>query len=177
MRRIVIALLAAFLTIALIVSVIGPAGAHGDFGEIAAEITPDADDPTEITIRARITYTDDGHPVEDDAIVTYLITPDDPLADAQGGEMPRVSEGQYEVGVKLNGPGSYGVSISSENPGALHEAVYSYEQAPPTTTAPDTDSAMRDDDVALSWPVVVAIAAFLALVGSVVFLAVRRRRG
>lgn len=180
MRRAVVGFLVLMLALALVVSAVGVAGAHGDVGEIAAEVTEDADDPTDLTIRARIVYTDDGHPVEDDAVVTFVVGGELEDVAHASGEMTRVGEGEYEAGASVPDPGTYRVTVASENPEARFEALHTVEAAPVTTTTDpaddgDTDDG-DDDDVTLSWPVVVAIVVFLGLVAGIVLVAVRQRR-
>jgi len=170
------------LALTLVVSLAAPASAHGETGVIAAEITPDADDPTSVTVTARVTYENDGEPVEDEARVTYQATGDGPNALFPSEDMRRVDAGEYELRTTFPGEGSYSLSVLSEDPTAAFETTYTVQAQTTTTTNGSTTTTTTeadggdDDGVTLSWPVVVGILLFLAAVGGVVIVAVRQRR-
>lgn len=183
-RRILVALVAAFVVAMLVASATGVAGAHNETGEVAVEVTPAPDDPSTITIRTRITYTDDGHPVEEGAVVSYVVTPtggDD--RPAFQGDMARVGDGQYEATVTIEASGDYTVVVTSENPEGSATVAHTIEATPTTTTtvAPSGDDASDDadendsDEVATNWVIVIAGLVFLMVVGGLIVVAVRRR--
>lgn len=182
-RRIVVALVAAFVVVMLVASAMGTAGAHDELGDVAVEVLSAPDDPSTITIRTRITYSDDGHPVEEGAVVSFVVTPTggDDRPETQG-DMARVGDGQYEATVTIEAPGDYSVVVTSQNPEGSATVAHTVVASTPTTTTstPSDDDASDageddSDEVVISWPIVIAGLVFLVAVAGLIVVAVRRR--
>lgn len=161
-----------------------PAGAHGGPASIAVIGTPDANDPSIVVYRARLTYTEDDHPAEGATVVFQ--------AEGSGSnalfapiQMTEVDEGEYEVTETFPGPGTYNVTVSSADPPATFEDTYTVPASETTSTtygcggedaAALDGCALGDDDPTISWPIVIGMLVFLAFIGTMIFVAVRRRR-
>jgi len=170
---------------ALMAVATAPAGAHGPTGTFAVEATPDADDPASITYRARLTYDNDGDPVEGTEVI-FQAAGSGPNAPFAPENMTETDPGVYELTETFPGPGAYTVTIASTTPTASFETTATIEaQATPTTTTNgdrstttgSSDDDDDDDDTTIPWlGIAIAVVVVVAVVGAVL-VARRRRRG
>ena len=164
-----------------------PAAAHGEAGTFAFEATPDESDPATVEFRVRLTYDSDGHPAEG-AEVVLQASGSGQNALFSPVTMDEVDAGEYEATTTFPGPGTYDVSVSSEDPVATLAASYTVEAQADTTTTTSSETSGTttttaasdedddDDDSTIPWAVVIVVLVVVAAVAGALVLAMRRRR-
>jgi hypothetical protein len=112
-----------------------PVLAHSDEGEMTVTLIEQSG-PQTITLEVGVVFADDGHLAEEATVAADLIGPSNETVGPVA--MPRISGARYGAEITVPGPGSWTVSITSENPGASAEATIEVVEEASTTTAPTT---------------------------------------
>ncbi|MBM3674426.1 MAG: hypothetical protein FJW88_05630 [Actinobacteria bacterium] len=130
--------LGALLGAALLVALAGPAGAHGDDGNLAVQATRHGLSVEYVT---RLTFVSDGHPA-DEATVTVSAT--GPATVAPVALSPQ-GDGNYAGTVTFPTVGTWTVVLESTNPGArvTQTQVVADDAPTTTTTSPSSRTASR----------------------------------
>jgi YtkA-like len=182
-----------FLAAAVILAALGsaaPASAHGDEGHLeVVNAVPNADGSA-VTYTVELTYANDGD-IVDGAAVTATVR------QQGGGARPPVDlagagSGWYAGTIAFPGPGPWRVTFATAEPEATVEASYQVPEPTPsttttvaTTTPPPTtedeeaalladDGGSTDDGPPTGMVVGLTVAGAL-LIGTAVFLVIRRR--
>jgi len=180
------------LTLVVILLALAPgvAHAHGDEGRLeVVNGTPD-DTGSAVTYRVRLTYLNDGDPVDGATVTATPALQGQPPAEAV--PMTGTGTGIYEATIGFASPGRWTVRFDAADPLATAETTFRVQPpppttepsavstVPPTTTVPADGATLADDDGGSDGPpaflVVGLVVAGVLLVGGGTALLLRRRR-